>query len=79
MQEIERLREASDFWTFGVGLIKAPFMALVIALIGCRCGMMVEGSAESVGQRTTQAVVRSIFWVIILDALFAMFFTSIGI
>jgi len=76
---IERLREASDFWTFGVGLMKAPFMALVIALIGCRCGMMVEGSAESVGQRTTQAVVRSIFWVIILDALFAMFFTSIGI
>lgn len=76
---IERIRQASDFWTFGVGLLKAPFMALVIALIGCRCGLLVQGSAESVGQRTTQAVVRSIFSVIILDALFAMFFTQIGI
>jgi phospholipid/cholesterol/gamma-HCH transport system permease protein len=76
---IERVRQASDFWTFGVGLIKAPFMALVIALVGCRCGMMVEGSAESVGQQTTQAVVRSIFLVIIIDALFAIFFTSIGV
>lgn len=74
-----RLREATVFWTFGVGLLKAPFMALVIALIGCYSGMKVTGSAESVGQQTTQAVVKSIFVVIVLDALFAMFFTAIGI
>ena len=74
-----RLRDATVFWTFGVGLLKAPFMALVIALIGCYSGMKVTGSAESVGQQTTQAVVKSIFVVIILDALFAMFFTAVGI
>ena len=74
-----RLREASEFWTFGVGILKAPFMALVIALIGCYSGMKVTGSAESVGQQTTQSVVKSIFVVIVLDALFAIFFTAMDI
>ncbi len=76
---IERLRGAADFWTFGVGLLKAPFMAGVIALVGCRAGLDVTGSAESVGTQTTRSVVRSIFLVIILDALFATFFTAVGI
>lgn len=76
---IVRLSEAATFWTFGVGLIKAPFMALMIAMIGCYSGLKVTGSAESVGQQTTQSVVKSIFMVIILDALFAVFFTAMGI
>jgi len=76
---IERLRGAVEFWTFGVGILKAPFMALVIALVGCQSGLEVTGSAESVGAQTTRSVVRSIFLVIILDAMFAMFFTAINI
>lgn len=76
---ISRVQEAVGFWTFGVGLIKAPFMAAVIALVGCRAGLAVTGSAESVGAMTTSSVVRSIFLVIILDALFAMFFTAVDI
>jgi len=76
---IVRLKEAADFWTFGVGMIKAPFMALVIAIIGCYSGMKVTGSAESVGLETTRSVVKSIFMVIVLDALFAVFFTGLGI
>ena len=76
---ISRVQDAVDFWTFGVGLVKAPFMASVIALVGCRAGLAVTGSAESVGAMTTSSVVRSIFLVIILDALFAMFFTAVGI
>jgi phospholipid/cholesterol/gamma-HCH transport system permease protein len=79
MVYIERLRDAAVFWTFGVGLLKAPFMALAIGLIGCRSGLDVTGSAESVGSQTTRSVVRSIFLVIILDAIFAMFFTAVGI
>lgn len=74
-----QLREASGFWTFGVGLLKAPFMALVIAMIGCRAGLNVSGSAESVGRQTTSSVVQSIFMVIVLDAAFAIFFTGVGI
>ncbi|MDR0828049.1 MAG: ABC transporter permease [Desulfovibrio sp.] len=62
---------------FLVGMIKTPFFALAIGLIGCFHGFRVSGSAESVGFLTTLAVVQSIFSVILLDALFAIFFTAI--
>lgn len=64
-----------DFW---VGIIKAPVFAMIIAVSGCFNGMSVEGNAESVGNRTTRAVVESIFLVIVIDAFFAVFFTYIG-
>jgi phospholipid/cholesterol/gamma-HCH transport system permease protein len=59
-------------------MIKAPFMALVIGLVACSEGLRVKGSAESLGLRTTNSVVKSIFLVIVLDGIFAMFFASIG-
>lgn len=67
--------DISHFW---VGLIKAPVFAMVIALIGCLEGFKVSGSAQSVGEHTTSSVVQSIFMVILLDALFALFFMEIG-
>jgi phospholipid/cholesterol/gamma-HCH transport system permease protein len=75
---VARLREAASISDFEVGMIKAPFMALVIGLVACTQGLRVEGSAESLGARTTSSVVQSIFLVIVLDGLFAMFFSSIG-
>ncbi len=63
--------------TFMVGMYKAPFMALVIGLIACIEGFAVRGSAESLGSHTTASVVKSIFVVIVVDGLFAMFFASI--
>jgi phospholipid/cholesterol/gamma-HCH transport system permease protein len=45
---------------------------------GCFQGMLVQGNAEEVGLRTTSAVVQAIFLVIVLDAVFAVFFSSIG-
>ncbi len=75
---IERLREAIWLPTFAVGMIKAPFMALMIGLVACVEGFEVEGSAASLGQRTTASVVKSIFLVIALDGVFAMFFAGIG-
>jgi phospholipid/cholesterol/gamma-HCH transport system permease protein len=65
----------TDLW---VGLIKAPVFGFIIALAGCFQGMLVEGNSEEVGSRTTTAVVQSIFLVIVLDAVFAVFFSSIG-
>ena len=76
---LQRLKDALSLQTFFVGIIKAPFMAVVIGLIACTEGMKVKGSAESLGQRTTSSVVKSIFVVIVLDGLFAMFFAAIGI
>jgi phospholipid/cholesterol/gamma-HCH transport system permease protein len=75
---IERLREAISLTHFQVGMIKAPFMALVIGLVACAEGLRVKGSAESLGLKTTDSVVKSIFMVIVLDGLFAIFFASIG-
>jgi phospholipid/cholesterol/gamma-HCH transport system permease protein len=74
----ERLRDAISLTHFQVGLIKAPFMALMIGLVACTEGMRVKGSAESLGLKTTDSVVKAIFMVIVMDGLFAMFFASIG-
>jgi phospholipid/cholesterol/gamma-HCH transport system permease protein len=75
---LSRLREAISIDHFKVGMIKAPFMALVIGIIACVEGMNVRGSAESLGQHTTASVVKAIFFVIVLDGAFAVFFASIG-
>jgi phospholipid/cholesterol/gamma-HCH transport system permease protein len=75
---IARLREAISVTHFKVGMIKAPFMALAIGTIACSEGLKVKGSAESLGLQTTSSVVKSIFLVIVLDGLFAIFFASIG-
>ena len=75
---IARLQDAVSLTHFKVGIIKAPFMALVIGLVACVEGLRVRGSAESLGLQTTASVVKSIFLVIVLDGLFAMFFASIG-
>jgi phospholipid/cholesterol/gamma-HCH transport system permease protein len=76
---IFRMKDAIDLETLLVGLIKAPFMATVIGLIACVEGLQVKGSAESLGEQTTIAVVKSIFMVIVLDGFFAVFFASAGI
>ncbi len=62
---------------FSVGLIKAPFMALMIGLIASLEGLAVKGSAESLGKQVTASVVKAIFMVIVVDGLFAMFFAAI--
>ena len=74
---LERLREAVSITHFKVGMIKAPFMALIIGLVACTEGLNVKGSAESLGKQTTASVVKAIFLVIVLDGLFAIFFASI--
>ncbi len=75
---IARLHDAVSVTSFQVGIIKAPFMALAIGIVACSEGLRVKGSAESLGKQTTTSVVKSIFLVIVLDGLFAVFFASIG-
>ena len=75
---MQRLQEAISLTHFKVGIIKAPFMALAIGVIAAMEGLKVGGSAESLGARTTASVVKSIFLVIVLDGVFAMFFAAIG-
>lgn len=74
-----RLQTTTDIRHFWLGMVKAPVFAVVIAMVGCRLGLNVSGSAESLGRLTTRSVVVSIFLVIILDALFSVLFSSMGI
>lgn len=69
-----RIHDVLELRHFWVGLSKAPVFAVMIALIGCLEGFKVSGSAESVGRHTTSSVVQSIFVVILIDALAAVFF-----
>jgi phospholipid/cholesterol/gamma-HCH transport system permease protein len=73
-----RLRDAISLDHFVVGLVKAPVMAAVIGIVACVEGLAVQGSAESLGQHTTSSVVKGIFFVIVMDGVFAIFFASIG-
>jgi phospholipid/cholesterol/gamma-HCH transport system permease protein len=78
-QYLERVRHAVDGSDLFVGIVKAPVFAFVIAVVGCVHGLRVGGSAESVGRETTRAVVKSIFLVIVLDALFSILFEKLGL
>ncbi len=73
-----RVQEVVPLHDVWVGLVKAPFFGLIIAMTGCYQGMQVKANAEEVGLRTTMAVVQAIFMVIVLDAFFAVFFTEVG-
>nr|WP_234905966.1 MlaE family lipid ABC transporter permease subunit [Allorhizobium pseudoryzae] len=74
---VSRLHEAVDYSSVAAGMIKAPFMALAIGIVSAVEGMKVGGSAESLGQHVTSSVVKSIFVVILMDALFAIFYSAI--
>ena len=74
---LDNFRGFVDFSSVFSGLIKAPFMALIIAVVSAVEGLKVGGSAESLGRRTTSAVVKVIFLVIVVDGLFAIFYATI--
>ena len=76
---LAQLNAAMTGWMFWLGIIKAPFFAAVIALVGCREGLRVARSAESVGRQTTLSVVESIFLVIVLDAVFSIIFAQFNL
>ncbi|MEO0679835.1 MAG: MlaE family lipid ABC transporter permease subunit [Pseudomonadota bacterium] len=76
---LTRLQQNTDVWHLAVGMIKAPFFAVTIAVVACWQAMQVGGSSESVGQRTTASVVQAIFLVIVLDAMFSIFFAEVGV
>lgn len=76
---ISRFEEVVPPQHFWVGLVKSPVFALVVAMVGCRQGMLVEGDVVSLGRRTTASVVQAIFLVIALDAVFAIFYYQLDI
>jgi phospholipid/cholesterol/gamma-HCH transport system permease protein len=75
---LARMEDTMQLRHFLVGLSKAPVFAAVIALIGCLEGLQVQGTAQSVGERTTSSVVQTISLVIVLDAAAAIWFMEMG-
>ena len=75
---LQRTRDAIPLTYFMMGIIKAPFMALIIGLIAMSEGLKVAGSSESLSHHTTVAVVKSIFMVIVVDGIFAVISASLG-
>jgi phospholipid/cholesterol/gamma-HCH transport system permease protein len=78
-QYLARMQETIEVKHMWVGLSKAPVFAAVIALVGCLEGLQVQGTAQSVGERTTSSVVQAISLVIVLDAFAALWFMEMGI
>jgi phospholipid/cholesterol/gamma-HCH transport system permease protein len=76
---IARFQEVVMIQHFWTGIVKAPIIALVIAMVGCRQGLLVEGDVSSLGKRVTSAVVQSIFLVIAIDAAFAIIYYEMGL
>jgi phospholipid/cholesterol/gamma-HCH transport system permease protein len=76
---LRRFQDVVPEQHFWVGIVKAPVFAIVIALVGCRQGMLVEGDVVSLGRRTTSSVVQSIFLVIALDAMFAILYYFLNV
>lgn len=76
---VSRLLEGTDVRHFVVGISKAPVFAVIIGIVGCQAGMSVGNNAESLGQKTSAAVVTAIFAVIVADAIFSIFFSQVGI
>jgi phospholipid/cholesterol/gamma-HCH transport system permease protein len=79
VQYMNRAQSAIASTTFWVGIIKAPVFACLIAISGCYCGMRVRDSSRELGRLTTLAVVQSIFFVILVDAVFAVLFMELDI
>ena len=76
---LTRLHSALPLTHVAEGLGKAAVFAVFVAIIGCRMGMSVDRDTRSIGINTTSTVVQSIVVVILLDALFAIFFEELNI
>jgi phospholipid/cholesterol/gamma-HCH transport system permease protein len=76
---INRVYEVLALKHYIIGIIKGPFFAIIVALIGSFHGLRVTQNTESIGKETTSSVVNAIFLVIVLDALFSVIFTRFNL
>ena len=75
---IGRMAEVVPEQHFWVGMVKSPFFAIAVSVIACQQGLSVGGDVGSLGRRVTSSVVQAIFMVILMDALFALWFLEMG-
>ena len=73
-----RTINALDWITFSLGILKSAVFSVLISLCGCYCGFAAEGDAQGVGRGASRAVVSSIFFVVVADAVLTMLYSFIG-
>ncbi|MBV9294366.1 MAG: ABC transporter permease [Acidobacteriaceae bacterium] len=59
------------------GLIKPLLFGMIIALVGCYCGLRTSGGTQGVGRATTQAVVLASIWIFIATLLIDKIFVGL--
>jgi phospholipid/cholesterol/gamma-HCH transport system permease protein len=59
-------------WDVGMGVVKAFFFGIAIALISCHRGLNSQAGAEGVGRAATEAFVTSFVVILVLDFFLAM-------
>ena len=74
----ERTIHSLNGITFLLGVLKCAVFSILVSLCGCYCGFSAEGDAQGVGRGATRAVVSSIFFVVIADAVMTMLYSFIG-
>ena len=75
----QSLPDAISLTNYWIGILKGVTFGILIALIACHFGLRIQPNTESLGRGTTTSVVTSITGVILLDALYAVIFSSVGI
>lgn len=76
---LARLKESVGFKQLMLGLYKAPAFAIIISLVGCYQGFLVQSNADSIGSQTTKSVVQALFLIIVADALFSIIYSWMGL
>lgn len=79
LEFLRRFQRAISLQQYFLGLVKAPFFAIIITLVGCYQGFQVHSSAQSVGEQTTRSVVQAIFLIIIADGTFSIIYSLLGL
>jgi phospholipid/cholesterol/gamma-HCH transport system permease protein len=76
---LSKLADVVPVANLWLGLGKGVVCGMVIALISCHFGLRIKSNTESLGEGTTNSVVTSITVVIIIDAIFAVVFSNVGL
>lgn len=76
---VVQLHTAVGFGDVAGGLFKSVIFAVTIGLVACQRGLSTRGGAAGVGSSTTSAVVITLFFLVVLDAIFTLLFNLFGI
>ncbi|MNS76345.1 putative phospholipid ABC transporter permease protein MlaE [compost metagenome] len=76
---LQSLPDAISLTNYWIGMMKGVTFGILIALIACHFGLRIQPNTESLGRGTTTSVVTSITGVILLDAVYAVIFSTVGI